>query len=220
LLKADLHIHTKYSLDCNTPLAEIINRCQETGINCIAITDHGTIEGALEMQSIAPFPVIIAEEILTPCGEIMGMFLREGIPNGLSVEQTISRIRAQDGLVNIPHPFDRFRPSALDNEILEELVAQEQIDAIEVFNSRTPLYRSSTKAKAFAKKYGIPGSSGSDAHTPYEIGNAYVEMPEFSGRDDFLQALARGKVVGYRTNPLVHINSIWARLRSNLGIER
>jgi predicted metal-dependent phosphoesterase TrpH len=216
LLKADLHIHTKYSLDCNTSLEEIIDRCLERGINCIAIADHGTIEGALEIKPIAPFPVIIAEEIMTPHGEIMGMFLTEGIPSGLPVAETISRIRAQNGLVAIPHPFDRFRPSALDREVLEDLLAGEQIDALEVFNSRTPLYRSSAKARAFARKHNIPGSAGSDAHTPYEIGNAYVEMPEFSGRDDFLAALARGKIIGRRTNPLTHFNSVWARLKSNL----
>ncbi len=217
MLKADLHIHTRYSLDCNTPLEEIISCCQKRDINCIAIADHGTIEGALKMQKIAPFPVIIAEEIMTPYGEIMGMFLTEGIPSGISVEETISRIRAQSGLVVIPHPFDRFRPSALDGGILADLMAQKQIDAIEVFNSRTPLYRSSNKARAFARKHGIPGTAGSDAHTPYEVGNAYVEMPEFSGWDDFLESLAQGKIVGRRTNPLTHFNSIWARLKSNLG---
>ena len=168
------------------------------------------------MQKIAPFPVIVAEEILTPRGEVMGLFLKEGIPSGLSVAETISRIRAQNGLVSVPHPFDRFRPSAMDGETLTELAAQGQLDAIEVFNSRTPLYRSSNKAKLFARKYGLPASAGSDAHTPYEVGNAYVEMPEFSGRDDFLEALARGKIVGHRTNPLTHFNSIWARLRNNL----
>ena len=202
-------------MDCNTSLERIITRCLETRINCIAITDHGTIEGALKMQSIAPFPVIIAEEILTPQGEIMGMFLKEGIPSGLSVEQTISRIRAQGGLVGIPHPFDVFRKSALKNNIIEKLV--EQIDVIEVFNSRSPLLRSSVRAQIFAQKYGIPGIAGSDAHTPSEIGNAYIEMPEFNGRDDFLNALAKGKICGHRANPLVHLTSAWARLKSNLN---
>lgn len=214
MLKADLHIHTKYSPDCNTSLEQIISRCQQTGINCIAVTDHGTIEGALKMQNIAPFVIIVAEEILTPRGEIMGMFLKEGIPSGLSVEETISRIKAQDALIAIPHPFDMFRHSALDSEIIEELA--EQIDVIEVFNSRSLLHRSSAKAQLFAQKYGIPGSAGSDAHTPSEIGNAYVEMPEFNGKDDFLNALAQGRIVGRRTNPLVHLNSAWTRLKSNL----
>ena len=214
MLKADLHIHTEYSSDCNTPLEKIINRCLEIGINCIAVADHGTIEGALKMQKIAPFPVIVAEEILTPHGEIMGMFLKETIPSGLSVEQTISQIKAQGGLINIPHPFDTFRPSALDSGIIEKIV--DQIDIIEAFNSRAPLPQSSTKAQTFADKYGIAKSAGSDAHTIGEIGNAYVEMPEFNGRDDFLNALAKGKVLGHRTNPLIHFVSGWAKLKSSL----
>jgi len=211
LLKADLHIHTKYSADCNTPLEQIVSRCQQTGINCVAIADHGTIEGALKMQSIAPFHVIVAEEILTPHGEIMGMFLKEGIPSGLSVAETISRIKAQDALVSIPHPFDMFRHSALDSEIIEQLA--EQIDVIEVFNARNLLNRSSVKAQIFAQKYGIPGSAGSDAHTLHEIGNTYVEMPEFNGKGDFLSALARGRIIRHRANPLVHLNSAWTRLK-------
>ena len=214
LLKADLHIHTEYSTDCDMPLEQIISRCLEIGINCIAISDHGTAEGALKMQSIAPFPVIVAEEVLTSHGEITGMFLKETIPSGLSVEQTISRIKAQGALVNIPHPFDMFRQSSLDSSIIEAIV--EQIDLIEVFNSRYFLLRSAAKAQAFAQKYGIPQSAGSDAHTPYEIGNAYVEMPEFNGKDDFLQALKKGKIFGHKTSPLVHFNSTLARLKSSL----
>ena len=211
LLKADLHIHTEYSMDCNTSLEETINRCLKVGINCIAVADHGTVDGALKMQNLAPFPVIVAEEILTPHGEIMGMFLKETIPNGLSVDETISEIRAQSGLVCIPHPFDTLSRHSLGGKILEKLV--ERIDIIEVFNSRSPLSRTSTKAQMFAEKYGIPQSAGSDAHTVGEIGNAYIEMPEFRGRDDFLQALAEGNILGRRSNPLVHLSGLWARLR-------
>ena len=216
MLKADFHIHTKYSMDCDTPVKDIVKRCMETGINCIAISDHGNIDGALEVRELAPFRVIIAEEIMTPHGEIMGLFLEEGIPSGLSVEDTIARIREQNGLVLIPHPFDRFRPSAIDTRVLKDLVARHQVDVLEVFNSRDPLRRSSTKARAFAHKHGIPGSAGSDAHTAPGIGNAYVEMPEFNGRDDFLEALAQGKIFGRRTNYLAHLNSMWARIKSNL----
>ena len=214
-MKADLHIHTKYSLDCTTPLEQIIQRCQEKGINCIAIADHGTIEGALKMQEIAPFRVIVAEEVLTPHGEIMGMFLKETIPSGGSAEETISQIKAQGGLVCIPHPFDRFRKSALDSNILNGIL--KDVDIIETLNARITLNRDTVKARELARKYGLPGSAGSDAHSAHEIGNAYVVMPEFSGREDFLQMLAGGKVFGRRTNPLAHLRSSLARVKSNFS---
>jgi len=201
-------------MDCSMPLEKIINRCLELGINCIAIADHGTAEGALKMQNLAPFKVIVAEEILTPYGEIMGMFLKETIPSGLSVEQTISQIRAQDGLVSIPHPFDMLRGFGTGSRELKALVGK--FDAIEVFNAREPFRKPSKKAQAFAQKYDIPGTAGSDAHTIGEIGNAYIEMPEFNGRDDFLQALRAGRVVGHRTNPLIHFVSYWEKLKSSL----
>jgi len=203
-------------MDCDMQLEEIITRVKARGLSCIAIADHGTIEGALAMQKLAPFKVIIAEEVLTPHGEIMGVFLKEGIPSGTSVPETIARIREQNAVVLIPHPFDRFRPSALDGAMLVELAAKGQLDVIEVFNARAPLYRSTVKARAFARKHGLPASAGSDAHTPHEIGNAYVEMPDFNNRDEFLKSLAQGRIIGHRTTPLAHVNSLWARLRSNL----
>ena len=121
LLKADLHIHTEYSLDSNMSLKDIIKRCQKMKIDCIAIADHGTIEGALKMQDIAPFKVIVAEEILTPHGEVMGMFLEEGIPSGISFVEAISRIKAQNALVCIPHPFVPLRGLKMEYSRLEEL---------------------------------------------------------------------------------------------------
>ena len=152
---------------------------------------------------------------MTPYGEIMGLFLEETIPSGLSVEETISRIKAQGGLVCIPHPFDTFRHSALKSHVIEEIA--DRIDIFEVLNARGILSRDSKKAEAFAAEHGIIRSAGSDAHTPREIGNAYVEMPEFEGRDDFLEALKKGKISGRRTNPLVHFASLWARIKSKLG---
>jgi predicted metal-dependent phosphoesterase TrpH len=211
LLKADLHVHTKYSLDSNTPLEKIVSRCLEIGINCVAIADHGTAEGALKLREMAPFTVIVAEEILTPHGEIMGLFLEKTIPSGLSVAETISSIKAQGGLVCIPHPFDTIRKSALRTHIIEEIV--DQIDMIETLNARVMLPKNSAKARAFVAKHGIAPSAGSDAHTLSEIGNAYVEMPEFNGRDDFLQALEKGKICGHMTNPLIHFASMWTKLR-------
>ena len=212
MLKADFHIHTCYSMDCNTSLEDIIDRCLKTNINCIAISDHGTIEGALKMQSLAPFKVIVSEEILTPHGEIMGIFLKEGIPSGISIEEAVSQIKAQDGLVCLPHPFDPFRGLRLDNNRLEELA--EQIDVIEVFNARSPLSGPATRARAFAAKYDLPGIVGSDAHTTGEIGYTYIEMPDFNDKDEFLQSLKKGKIYTRKSSYLVHLSSTWAKIKS------
>jgi predicted metal-dependent phosphoesterase TrpH len=91
-------------------LERIVVRCLELGINCIAVADHNTIAGALKLREIAPFKIIVAEEILTPAGEIMGLFLNEAVPKGLSPQETISQIRSQGGLVAIPHPLGRSWP--------------------------------------------------------------------------------------------------------------
>ena len=215
MLKADLHIHTEYSIDCATPLDKLIERCLELRINCVTIADHGTVEGALKLKEIAPFTVIVAEEILTPDGEVMGMFLKETIPSGITVSEAISRIMAQSGLVCIPHPFDIFRPSALGSKILEKVA--DQIDIVEVFNARTLPFQNQNKAMSFAEEHGLGKSAGSDAHTLPEIGNAYVEIPDFSNKDDFLEALAQGKIHGRKTNPLTHFTSLKNRIIKRFG---
>ncbi len=214
MLKADLHIHTQFSMDCQTPLDKIIKRCQELNINCVAIADHGTAEGALRMREIAPFKVIVAEEILTTHGEIMGMFLKESIPSGITPQEAIKRIRAQDGLVNIPHPFETIRGSALNDAMIDEI--GNDIDLIEVLNSRSPLPANTNKARAFAAKHGIPGTAGSDAHTVFEIGNAYIEMPDFNTKEEFLKSVAEGKIYGKRSGMFVHLFSGWARVKTKL----
>ncbi len=214
MLKADLHIHTRYSMDCQTPLDKIISRCKELGVNCIAIADHGTAEGGLEMQKIAPFKVIVAEEILTTEGEIMGMFLKETIPSGITPQEAVKRIREQGGLVNIPHPFETIRGSALKDRVIDEIA--KDIDLMEVLNSRSPFPANSNKARDFAVQHGIPGSAGSDAHTINEIGNAYVEIPDFNGKDEFLKALAQGKIHGKRSGIFVHFFSSWAKVKGKL----
>lgn len=213
MLKADLHVHTCYSADCGTPLDKIVARCLQIGINCIAIADHHSIAGALRLKEIAPFNVIVAEEIMTPIGELMGLFLTQEIPRGLSAQETITRIKSQGGLVNIPHPFGhsfRENKKLLSQEILS------QIDLIEVFNSRIPFPNSFPKASKLAAEYRLPASAGSDAHTIREIGRAYVEMPEFNGPEDFLDCLTRGKIFGQRSSSFLHFVSLWWKIRKRL----
>jgi predicted metal-dependent phosphoesterase TrpH len=211
LIRADLHIHTCYSIDSLTPLDKIIERCLELAINCIAVADHNTVAGALKLRDIAPFKVIIAEEILTPAGEIMGLFLTERISQGLSPQETISRIRSQGGLVAIPHPFGRSLP--WNAHPLTSADVLSQVDIVETFNSRTPFSSSIARAVRLAKEHGKVASAGSDAHTPREIGRAYVEMPEFDGPTDFLNSLAQGTIFGQRSSCLAHFASTWAKIR-------
>ena len=210
MIKADLHIHTGYSPDSATPLERVIARCTERGINCVAITDHNTIAGALDMKRVAPFKVIVGEEIDTAQGEVIGYFLTDEIPRGLPADETVRRIKKQGGLVAVPHPFDSFRLSALRRDTLEELVPH--IDIIEVFNARLLLRRHADRARAFADAHGLLASAGSDAHTASEVGNAYIEMPDFNDRNDFLSSLAQGTVVGRLSSPFVHLRSNWAKL--------
>lgn len=214
MLKADLHIHTEYSIDCSTVPDKIIKRCREQGINCVAIADHGTVEGALKMQKMAPFQVIVAEEILTTQGEIMGMFLKETVPSGLTPQETIKRIRNQDGLVNIPHPYDKGRGSALKDWVIDEIAGE--IDLIEILNARSTTAATIERTEAFAKRHKIVRGAGSDAHSVQEIGNAYILMPEFKGKDEFLKSLDRGEIFGQRSSPLVHIYSTLAKVKSKI----
>jgi predicted metal-dependent phosphoesterase TrpH len=214
LIKADLHIHTVYSMDCNMPLEQIIVRCLEVGINCLAVADHNAIAGALKMKEIAPFTIIASEEILTLDGEVIGMFLSQEIPSKLPIKETISQIKAQGGLVCIPHPCDRLR-LAVRGQVFEDIMPE--VDIIEVFNARSLSPGSSTRAWQMAQKYGKLASAGSDAHTLPEIGNAFVEMPEFNGKDEFLASLAEGKISGNKSSPTVHFASVWARLKKRLS---
>lgn len=217
MLKADLHIHSKYSLDCDTPLEKIIARCQELGINCIAIADHGTTEGALKLKEIAPFEVIVAEEVLTPEGEIMGMFLKETISSGQPLDDVIRQIKAQGGLVCAQHPYDTLLRPGLGGKVMDRIA--DRIDLVEVLNARTTLPQSSRKSLAFAEKHNLPGGAGSDAHTVSEIGNAYIEMPDFADKEGFLNSLRQGKIGGHLSGIFVHFNGLGRRLKSGFQKE-
>lgn len=185
------------------PLEVVIDRCVRRGIDCIAVTDHDNIDGALKMQQIAPFKVIVGEEVKTLQGEIIGLFLKERIASLLTAEETVDRIHEQGGLTCVPHPFDRIRKGRLQENVLNEL--HSQIDIMEAFNCRTTLLRDSEKAMAFGIEHDMALGVGSDSHTPVEIGGAFVEMPDFEGPHDFLGCIRSGRLAGRRANPLVHV---------------
>ena len=215
LFRADLHIHSQFSGDCSTTLEQIIETCQKKKINCIALTDHNEVEGALKLKEIAPFYVIVGEEILSTSGEIMGLFLTQKVPRDLPIEEVIKRVKDQGGLLCAQHPFDKIRSEALQAETMEKI--KNQIDMVEIFNARTPLKKTTDMAREFALANNFPATAGSDAHAAFEIGNAYVELPEFKDKNDFLDALRQGQVFGHRASPLTHVASMWSRIKKLSG---
>ena len=217
-MKADLHAHTHFSRDALTSVATFTRRYERAGIDCVAVSDHNNVDGALAVRGDASFRVIVSEEIKTSEGEIIGLFLQESIRKGLTPEDTVRAIREQGGLVLVPHPYDRLRRSVLREEALLRIMPD--VDVIEVFNSRTTLRADLDRSRALAEAHGKLQSAATDSHTPWEIGNAYVEMPPFEGAGDFLVALGKGKIMGKRSFIGFHLLSTWAKLKWRLHLGR
>lgn len=191
MLRVDLHSHTDRSPDAAIPPREIAERAAALGIDRIAVTDHGTVEGALEAREVAPERVIVGEEIRCACRtELIGLFLTEGIPQGLPFEEVVERIRDQGGVVYAPHPYAyAWRPLWRAGRALAAA------DVVEVFNARAffpPWNRAAARA---AESRGLAVAAGSDAHFPYELGRAYTHMPAFTGAESFLEAVQQASAI-------------------------
>ena len=194
-LRADLHIHSKFSYDCNLDFETIADKALSRQIDCVAITDHNEIEGALKMAtSSLPIRVIVGEEIRTSEGEIIGLFLKNHIQPSLSITKTIDSIKEQDGVVYVPHPFDVVRNSTITEEALKMILPM--VDVIEVFNYRNLFASYNRKALEFAKTHALAHGAGSDAHFAFEIGKCYVDMPSFETKRDFLENIQQGNAYG------------------------
>ncbi len=190
----DLHMHTDHSPDCATPVDTLLHTAKSVGLGAIAITDHNEISGALEARERANgIKVIVAEEVKTADqGEVIGLFIEEKIPRGMTLQETIAEIRRQGGLVYVPHPFDRMH-AVPDYEHLLDVV--EQIDAIEVFNPRVAFSAFNEEAARFAAKYRIVAGAGSDSHVAQGLGSVKIRMRDFDGPEEFLESLRDADIV-------------------------
>ena len=203
-VKLDMHTHSEYSPDSRTPLEAQLGALKAAGIDVVCATDHNTIEGALRMREIADgVRVIVGEEVSSRDGEIIGLFLEKPIPRDLSAEDTIARIHDQGGIVSVPHPFSRNRLYHIRRTALERV--WEQIDCIEVFNAREAFAADNRRALAYATEKKLPGAVGSDAHRVSEIGRAWLEVDDFTGRDEFIAAVRGGMVNGRLTGSAIHL---------------
>ncbi len=209
LIEVDLHMHTDHSGDCATPVDVLLQTARDRGLGAIAITDHNEVSGALEAREIAAgmddLKVIVAEEVKTAeQGEVIGLFLEEKIPKGLTMAETIAEIRAQGGLVYVPHPFDRFH-SVPDYEHLLDMV--EEIDLLEVFNPRVALTSFNEEAVRFATKYRIVPAAGSDSHVAQGLGSVRQRIHDFDGPAEFLEAMRDADITRKHKN-LVYVQTL------------
>ncbi len=214
-MKVELHSHTRHSRDCLLSYDAIIEVCQRRGIGALAVTDHNEIDGAFALRRCAPFPVIVGEEVFTAQGEIIGLFLQEHIPRGLSARETVGRIKEQGGLVYVPHPFDSYRKGAIGLETLDSIRAD--VDLIETLNARNLRHEDDEEALRYAREHGLTMAAGSDAHSVGEFGNAYMRMEPFDGPRDFLEKARRGAIEGRHSTGAVHLLSSYAKAHKRLA---
>jgi predicted metal-dependent phosphoesterase TrpH/glycosyltransferase involved in cell wall biosynthesis len=207
-IHVDLHMHTDHSPDCATPVETLLATARDRGLGAIAITDHNEVSGALEAREMADdfgVKVIVAEEVKTAeQGEVIGLFIEDQIPRGMTMAETIAEIRRQGGLVYVPHPFDRLH-SVPDYEHLLEIV--EDIDVLEVFNPRVALTAFNEEAERFAAKYRIVPGAGSDSHVAQGLGSVMIRVHDFDGPEEFLEAMRDADIVRKHKN-LIYVQAL------------
>jgi PHP domain/Glycosyltransferase Family 4 len=208
LIDVDLHMHTDHSHDCATPVEVLLATAQAQGLGAIAVTDHNEISGALEARAKAQdagVKVIVGEEVKTAGqGEVIGLFIEEKIPRGLSLEETVAEIKRQGGLVYVPHPFDRMH-AVPDYEHLPKIL--DDLDAIEVFNPRVAIGAFNEEAARFAAKYRIVAGAGSDSHVAQGLGSVRIRMRDFDGPQEFLQSLRDADILT-RPSSLLYVQAL------------
>lgn len=224
-VRVDFHVHTRYSPDSVITFESLVSACREKSIDTLAIMDHDVIDGAFDFAARAEAMrekgewaprILIGEEVRTTGGEICGLFLEEWVPDRMTPLETMDAIRAQGGLVYIPHPFDLLKFKRLRSRELVELA--DRIDIIEVFNGKPRFPAANALARRFQARNDFAASSaGSDAHEPVHLGAAYVLMEDFSGPEDLLEKLPSGRIEGRMYCPFV---SAYIRFRTRKSAKK
>lgn len=217
-IDVDLHMHTDHSHDCATPVEVLLETARVQGLGAIAITDHNEISGAVAAAEIADdygVKVIVGEEVKTASqGEVIGLFLTEKIPKGVTLQEAIAEIKRQGGIVYVPHPFDRMH-SVPDYEHLLDVI--DDVDAIEIFNPRVAFSAFNEEAARFAAKYRIVAGAGSDSHVAQGLGSVRITMHDFDGPEEFLESL-RTADLARTPSSLVYVQAL-KFLQTKTGLE-
>jgi predicted metal-dependent phosphoesterase TrpH len=190
-LRIDLHLHSRWSPDSSTRLTALVARCRELSLDRIALTDHNTAEGALELRRREPELTIVGEEVKSTEGDIIGLFLSGTVEPGGSPEEVCDAIHAMGGLTYACHPFDRRRASFRPERLVE---LAPRFDIIETHNSWADPAANHAAAE-LCRELGRVAATGSDSHSESELGRAWMEIEPYEDVADFLDKLARARHV-------------------------
>lgn len=203
-IRVAIHLHTDFSWDSNLAPRRLARLAREQGFDCIAVTDHDDIAGALAARDAGELRVIVGIEVSSRDGHIIGLFVEQPIPPGLSGAETIARIRGQGGLALAPHPFGVLCEGSLMGSV-ERLLPQ--FDALEIHNAQNPFWWEDRRAARLAQQHGVRAYVGSDCHLAGAVAPAYQRMPDFSTPQEFLRSLEQAELVRGRFGPWY-----WARM--------
>ena len=209
----DLHCHTSASPDSMSSPAKVVRAAADRGLTHLAITDHGTIDGALRARDAAPagLTIIVGAEIRTLDGDLIAAFLERPVAGGRPAAETIAEIHAHGGLAGLPHPFDRYRGSMLRDAKLESI--GDVVDWVEAYNARVIGGSANEKAADFARRHRKPGVAASDAHSVMEVGVAYTAVDgDPSTPEGLVAALANVELVMGRASYAARLLTPVARL--------
>jgi len=196
-MKIDLHCHSYYSKDSLCSPESLLYWAKKRGLDGIALTDHNSTKGWKRAQKKAEelkIFLIPGEEIKIKengkfIGEILAYFIKEEIdPKEKTGEEIIKEIHNQGGIAIIAHPYHRKKPFKEINKYIKI------VDGVEVFNSRSQSKKGNKMARVLAKENNLPITAGSDCHTPWEIGNAYIEIDSDNLKENILNK--KIKIVG------------------------
>ena len=216
-LKTVFHVHTDYSDDSDNSIEHLIESAEQSGVHCLAITDHDSIAGARALAKAAGtnLKVIVGEEISTAQGHLIGLFLTERIRPGMSVRDTAQAIKKQGGLVVVPHPFNVLFDCGL-RRFVHQIV--DLIDIVEVANAQNLLPFPNIRAARFARQHALPALVGVDTHHRGSLGACYQWLEPFDGPVSFLEATRQAKLVHARHTLRYFARAAVVIVRSRLGL--
>lgn len=188
--KADLHIHTSYSIDSSASVPAVLEWAVSIAeLDVIAITDHDTFDGALEAVRRGPefgIEVIPGCEISTRDGHLLGLFLEKPVRPGLSMHETVLRVGEQGGLCVVAHPtavLAHGATHAVIANILRDPEAARTLVGIETNNSGILFQFTNRRAQKINDELQLSSTGSSDSHVIWTIGMGYTEFSGYTAND-------------------------------------